>query len=398
MSTPTGPGTFTELNQGDSTRKNWAEQTVSRGVGPANAAYGVRDAAAGTDGGSLADGSAAPEWTSALISARQEQMDLLQNPGQALLDNGLGFLVSIVMTPLIEIAEQAVGDPEQMRATGKGWEQVAKWLDEVGEQEPKRAEATASTWVGKDGDAFRKQMTEFGDGVKALADDVRGLKDTLDGIAEMFDMFVELVINILTELILSLIIQWLAALAASWITAGASVGAAGATTTASVGITGGRIAAQVAKIQAQLYKWLKKLEELLNKIRESGMLGKLLTRGISKSKTERVVDPDGNPVLDAAGNPLSFATSKTSNVFMKGQGLHKTGEEALAANLAGKGLGTVLGGSPSTGGAIAAGALDTAEGQAVKRIPKEMYDQADQQLNGELTPEQRQSAQEKGFS
>lgn len=387
-----GPGTFEELNQGDATRKNWAEQTLTRGSSAANAAYGLRDAGINTNGGNLADGSAAPEWTSAVISARQEQMELLSNPGQALLDNGLGFLVSIVMTPLIEIAEQAIGDPEQMRATGKGWEQVAQWLDEVAEQEPKRAEATAESWVGQDGDAFRKQMTEFGDGTKALAEDVRGIKETLDGIADMFDMFVELVINILTELIISLIVQWLAALAASWITAGASVGAAGATTTASVGITGGRIATQVAKIQAQLYKWLKKLEGLLNKMRDKGGLQKFLANRVSKGKTEVVKDPNTGEVLH------EFSTSKTSNVFMGRNGLHKTGEEALAANLAGKAIGGVLGGETSNTKAVIAGTIETAEGQAIKQIPKAMYDEADQRISGELTPEESKAAQEKGFS
>lgn len=387
-----GPVTFEQLNQGDSTRKNSAEQAVSRGISPVGAAYNVRDAAATTDSGNLADGSAAPEWTSAVLSARQETMELLQNPGQAFLDNGLGFLVSIVLTPLIEIAEKAIGDPEQMRATGKGWEEVAKWLDSVAEQEPKRAQATAGTWVGQDGDAFRKQMTEFGEGTKALAEDVRGLKETLDGIADMFDMFVELVINIITELIISLIIQWLAALAASWITAGASVGAAGATTTASVGITGGRIAAQVAKIQAQLYKWLKKLEEILSKLRESGFWGRRLANQISKGKIEKVKDPETGEVL------REFGTSKTKNVFMNSQGMHKTGEEALAANLAGKAIGGVLGGEYTLKKAAIAGTLETAEGQAVKQIPKQMYDKADQQMNGQLTAEDRKAAQEKGFS
>ncbi|MEV0698203.1 hypothetical protein AB0I53_09825 [Saccharopolyspora sp. NPDC050389] len=382
----TGPGTFTELNQGDSTRKNWAEQTLTRGSSIAGATSDLKDAAANTNGGSLADGSAAPEWTSAVIAARQEQMDLLSNPGQALLDNGLGFLVSIVMTPLIEIAEQAIGDPEQMRATGKGWEEVAKWLDSVAEQEPQRAEATAGTWVGQDGDAFRKQMTEFGDGTKALAQDVRGLKETLDGIADMFDMFVEMVINILTELIISLIIQWLAALAASWITAGASVGAAGATTTASVGITGGRIATQVAKVQAQLFKWLKKLEELLNKMRGKGGLQKFLANRVSKSK--EITNPDGTTGF----------TSKTSNLFMGRHGMGKTGEEALAANIGGKVIGEVLGGKASLGKAALSGVVETVEGQAIKEIPKQMYDQANQRISGQLSPEESKAAQEKGFS
>ncbi|WP_433869940.1 WXG100 family type VII secretion target [Saccharopolyspora sp. CA-218241] len=391
MTTPNGPGTFADLNADRPTTKNWAEQALTRGSSAANAAYGVRDAAANTNAGNLADGSSAPEWTSAVISARQQQLELMQNPGQAFLDNGLGFLVSIVLSPLIEIAEQAVGDPEQMRATGKGWEQVAQWLDEVGDQEKQRAEATASSWVGADGDAFRKQMTEFGDGSKALAEDVRGLKDALDNAADLFDMFVELFINIITELIISLIIQWLAALAASWITAGASVGAAGATTTASVGITGGRIATQVAKVQAKLYKLLKKLEEILSRMRESGFWGRRMANMVSKGKMEDIVDPNGNKLGE-------FGTSKTKNVFMGRNDLHKTGEEALAANLAGKGLGAVLGGEYTIGKAVGAGAMETAEGYAVKQIPKEMYNEADQRLNGEITPEERQATQERGFS
>ncbi|GAA4886016.1 hypothetical protein [Saccharopolyspora cebuensis] len=382
MTTPSGPGTFADLNADRPTTKNDAEQILTRGSSGANAVYGVRDAALNTNAGNLADGSAAPEWTSAVISARQQQLELMQNPGQAFLDNGLGFLVSIVLSPLIEIAEQAVGDPEQMRATGKGWEQVAQWLDEVGDQEKQRAEATASSWVGADGDAFRKQMTEFGDGSKALAEDVRGLKDALDNAADLFDMFVELFINIITELIISLIIQWLAALAASWITAGASVGAAGATTTASVGITGGRIATQVAKVQAKLYKLLKKLEEILNQIRQRGKMAQVLTSRLSGHK-------------DLGNNTF---TSKTSNVFMSSRGMGKTGEEALAANIGGKVFGEVLGGSDKLWKAGLAGVVETAEGQAVKQIPKAMYNEADQRINGEITPEERRATQEKGFS
>lgn len=226
MSAPQGPGDLHTLNKGEGQAKNWFEQS---------AGYGSSWAGASQD---LADASSPPEWGVASVSARAEALQTMASPGQALADNGLGFLVSIVLTPLIELAEEVYGDPEQMRATGEGWENVAKWLDQVAEQEPQRAQSTAETWVGKDGDAFRNQMTEFGDGVKALAADIRDLKSMA---ADIFDMFMEFFIQVVTELIIGLIIQWLAALAASWITAGASVGAASAGTAAQVGIQGSRV-------------------------------------------------------------------------------------------------------------------------------------------------------------
>src|SRR5699024_39237 len=229
----TGPGDLQSLNHGDGDQKTALEQAAGRGSSWVDAAQGLSDA------------SSPPEWGAAAVSARAEALQALMNPGQALTDNGLGFLVSIVLTPLTELAEFAIGDPEQMRATGDGWDNVATWLDQVAEQESQRAEVTAESWVGEAGDAFRTQMTEFGEGVRALAEDVRGLKETLEMIADIFDMFVEFVVQVITELLIGLIVQWLAALAASWATAGASVATAGATTTVQVGATGVRITMRI---------------------------------------------------------------------------------------------------------------------------------------------------------
>ncbi|MFI9811305.1 WXG100 family type VII secretion target [Saccharothrix variisporea] len=375
-----GPGSFADLNGGD--QKNWFEQAAGRG---SSAVGALQD---------LADATTAPEMTAATISGRLELLQTIASPGQALLDNGLGFLVSIVLSPLIEIAEWAIGDPEQMRATGNGWEQVATWLDEVAEAETKRAEATTAMWSGAAGDAFRNQITEFSAGVAALAEDVRGLKRTLDTIAELFDMFVEFVVQVLTELIIGLIVQWLAALAASWITAGGSVAAAGATTTVQVGSTGMRITMRVSKLQMELFKIVREIEKLLVRLR--GPLRQVIQRmntlrggNMAQQFAGRHVgaNPLVNIVTRADGTTLA---STTGNRFMQGV----TGEGALAGNISQTVLSGMLGGQTRVGGALFSAGVDTAIDGGIKFGTQAAADAAE----NKPSEEERRDTQERGFT
>ncbi|WP_053735817.1 WXG100 family type VII secretion target [Nocardia sp. NRRL S-836] len=376
----TGPGTFADLNDGD--QKNWFEQAAGRG---SSAYSAIAD---------LADATSPPQMTAATISGRLELLQTLASPGQALLDNGLGFLVSIVLSPLIELAEWAIGDPEQMRATGAGWEEVAKWLDEVAESEKKRADTTKAMWVGSAGDGFRKQVTEFAGGVEALAEDIRGLKQTLETIAELFDMFVEFVIQVLTELIIGLIVQWLAALAASWITAGGSVAAAGATTTVQVGSTGVRISMRVTKLQMELFKAVQQIEKLLVRLR--GPLRQVIQRmnglrggNMAQQFAGRHLgsNPIVNVVTRADGTSLA---STTANRFMQGV----TGEGALAGNIAQTVLTGALGGQTRITGALFSAGIDSAVDGAIKFGSQEAYDAA----QNKPSEEERRDAEKRGFS
>ncbi|WP_257900944.1 WXG100 family type VII secretion target [Saccharothrix obliqua] len=375
-----GPGSFADLNGGD--QKNWFEQAAGRG---SSAVGALQD---------LADATSPPEMAAAGVSGRLELLETIASPGQALLDNGLGFLVSIVLSPLVELAEFAIGDPEQMRATGDGWAQVASWLDEVADAEVKRGEATRAVWEGAAGDAFRNQVTEFSGGVRALAEDVRGLKQTLDMIADLFDMFVEFVVQLITELIIGLIVQWLAALAASWITAGGSVAAAGMTTTVQVGSTGMRITMRVSKLQMELFKIVKRLEELLTRLR--GPLRQVIQRmnGLR----------GGNMAQQYAGrrlgaNPLvnivtraddTTLASTTANRFMQGV----TGEGALAGNISQTVLTGMLGGQTRVGGAAFSAGVDAAVDGGIKFGADAAYDAA----RNPPSEQERREAQEKGFS
>jgi hypothetical protein len=382
MTAPEGPGDLQSLNKGDGEQKGWFDQAAGRGSSLVGASQDLKDA------------SSPPEWGVAVTSARAEQLELLANPGQALMSNGLGFLVSIVLSPLIEIAEQAVGDPEQMRATGEGWEKVAGWLDQVAEQENRRAESTAQTWVGKDGDAFRKQMSEFSEGIKALGQDVRGLKDTLDTIADLFDMFVEFFISVVTELIIGLIVQWLAALAASWITAGASVAAASGGTAAQVGIQGGRISMRIAQLQGKLFQLFQKLEQLLVRLR--GPLKQVLDRVGEVKGGKMLTNHLGrkNPVFGIAKQfDDTTLASTTTNVFNKGV----QGTEALATNVSQKVISGVLGGQTTVGRAAKTAGMETGKDHAIEMGANSIYDKGKGAIQGDLSAEQRRMAEQQGF-
>lgn len=380
-------GSLGELNgAGNSTRRNDFEQA---------AGYGSSWADAYLDAESQVKDPGTPvEAAFAAFNARMEQIDAVTGPGQAFVDNGLGFLISIVISPLVEvILEPAIGDPEQMRSTGKGWEQVADWLDQVGQRERERAEATKAAWEGEAGDAFRGEMAEFGEGATALGGDVRSLKTVLDTAADIFDTFVQVVVDIIQELVIGLIIEWLAALAASWITFGASTAAAAGLTATQVAITGTRLGTKVANLMHKLKPLLTQLERLLVLLR-SGRFGQLLARSQKLGKLPFVGKAfnRNNPLLAAAHSyDGNLATTSAHNVFRAAA----TGEEALAQRAVTYGLGYLgLGGTTDKATAVFRGTLENVPGAAVEWGANRAYEHAQDPSSAE----ERQAAQERGFT
>jgi uncharacterized protein YukE len=317
------------------------------------------------------------------------------------LDNGLGFLIGIVISPLVELVlEPAIGDPEQMRSTANGWAQVAQWLDDVGEHEQNRADATKQPWAGEAGDSFRRQMAEFSGGAAAFANDIRGVQQILEIAADLFDAFVEIVIDIIQELVMGLIIEWLAALAASWITAGASVGAAGATTTAQVGITGGRLGMKVKQLLGKLKPLIEKLEDILKALR-NGPLKKVVERaeGLRNGNwfEKRLADQvDKNPLakIVTKANPLTGA-SKTGNKFAGRLGVGGEGADALTTNLTEAGLRAAgLSGTTSVGKAAVRGSVGNLGELGVEQGVKYGYNES----QDPSSEEERRAATDRGFT
>jgi len=355
----------------------------------------------------LQDAGTPVETGFALFNARMEQLNLVMSPGQALFDNGLGFLISLALTPLVELViEPAIGDPEQMRATAKGWENVSKWLNDVAEHEDRRADATNAGWQGEAGDAFRGQMAEFADGARSLSGDVADLKQILEIAADLFDMCMQIVVDIIQEFVIGLIIEWLAALAASWITAGASLGVATATTSGQVAVTGGRLAKQVNKLRKHLHKLIKDLEELLVGLRQKQKVRQVLDRVDGLTNTKFVGGHIGRK-MDGANPALGALRNHTDSVIEKGKqlglrtksgnsyiGKEAVGEEALAQRVVKAGLGYLgLGGSTRAGTVVITGTLENLPG-AVETGAKF----AEEKVRDPSSDEERQAAEQRGFT
>ncbi|MGX7823603.1 WXG100 family type VII secretion target [Actinokineospora sp. 24-640] len=384
----TGVGGLGALNSaGDSTRRGDVEQAAGYGSSGADAYLSAS--------AQVRDPGTPVEAAFATFNARMAQIDAVTSPGQAFVDNGLGFLISIVISPLVNfVLEPALGDPEQMRGTGKGWEGVGDWLERAANREKERAEGTGQAWTGEAGDAFRAEMAEFSQGALALGGDIRGLKALLETGADLFDTFVQVVIDIIQELVIGLIIEWLAALAASWITAGASVGVAGAMTTGQVAMTGSRLGRQVLKLQKKLYELFKELERLMVMLRSGPLRGILdRTRSIGELPFVGRAFNRSNPVLGAAHSfdPTTLATKSGFTIIGKGA----TGQEALAQRAVSTGLGYLgLGGTTATGTAVFRGTLENVPGAAVEWGANRAYEHAQDPSSAE----ERQAAQERGFT
>lgn len=428
-----GPASLGAVNGAGGPGKSYLEQTAEYG------------SSAASTSGDLARADNPPDVAIATVNARMEQLQMVTSPGQSFMDNGLGFLVSLVISPLVEfVLEPAIGDPEQMRSTGKGWEQVAEWLEKLGEQEKQRAEATKPLWEGQAGDAFRKQLDEFSGGAGAFASEVRGLTQILNMAADIFDMFVEMAIDIIQELVIGLIIEWIAALAASWITAGSSVAAASGLTASQVAITGTRLGTKVAELLHKLKPLVTKLEELLKQLRsgplrkvvekmndlrggnmaqqwvarqiDANPIAKMVTRGDTKPlrQAEDAVEEARQAVAegrDGARGRLADAVaqadearaniaSTTGNRFarqvsMSGDLESATGEQALATNLTQAGLGAMgLSGEHRWQDAVLHEGGQAVVQEGVEQGVKFGYDKAQDPSSAD----ERDAATERGFS
>lgn len=378
-----GPGSIGDVNNaGAGDKKGYWGQTAGYGSSWVDASQ------------KLADAGSPAEVTYATVNARMEQLKAVASPGQAFFDNGLGFLISLVISPLVNfVLEPAIGDPEQMRSTAKGWEKVAGWVDGVATHEGERAKATEPVWQGEAGDAFRQEMTEFGAGAQAFANDIRGLQQILEFAADMFDLFVQTVIDIIQELVIGLIIEWLAALAASWITAGASVGAATGLTSAQVAITGTRLGTKVANLMHKLKPLITKLEDLLQWLRK-GPLRKVVDK-LHNARDMPVVGRRiaKNPITNALTShtdDAARATKSAHNVFGKAA----VGEEAAAQHAVKAGLGLMgLGGTTDVRRAAENALLENVPGAAIEQGMK----YGENEAQDPSSEEERQAAEDRGF-
>lgn len=295
---------------------------------------GVADAV-----GDFQNASSLPAIFVAGVGFKRGVDDLLQHPMQGLWDNGLGFLVEWSMYPLRPLFEQVTGDPDQMRATGAGWEKMAGFIRGLADEDADEQQGLLTHWEGQAANAQNKEKTEFQDGLRALADCCLQLKEHLNQVADFFEGLWDILVDIVRETVESLIITWLAALATSAISFGSSVAAAWSVTVARFSVTLSKILMQISKALKWLVKALKWLKELKKAITEALKAQKLLVRigarMLGVNRALRFLDPMALAVKGVTGltgtkpgkTALDSGTDLATDTV-----LQEAGEEAAGEN------------------------------------------------------------------
>ncbi|HEU5469155.1 MAG TPA: hypothetical protein VFV67_00770 [Actinophytocola sp.] len=289
--------------------------------------------------GDFQDASSLPEIFVAGVGVRREVDDLLAHPMQGFWDNGLGFLVEWCMYPFRPLFEQVTGDPDQMRATGDGWQRMGEFVKQLADSDAREQEALLGYWEGEAAQAQDAQKKEFQEGLRALGDCCAQLKEHLYQVADFFEGLWDILVDIVREFVEGLIVTWLAALAVSALSFGSSVAAAWATSAARLSVTLSRILMQISRALQWLVRalnYLRRLHEAVTRLVDGlGPLTKMALRVTGGTRMLSYLRPDKLFVRAATG---LTGTTPGMTAFDSGTELatdvavQEAGEEAAGEN------------------------------------------------------------------
>jgi len=289
--------------------------------------------------GDFQDASSLPEVFVAGVGLKRDVDDLLAHPMQSFWDNGLGFLVEWCMYPLRPLFEQVTGDPDQMRATGAGWEKMAGFVNQLADADAAEQAGLLTYWEGDAANAQDKQKQEFQAGLRSLGDCCMQLKEHLNQVADFFEGLWDILVDIVRETVESLLITWLAALATSAISFGSSVAAAWSVTVARFSVTLSRILMQISKA----LKWLVKALQYLKKIKKAiedlikaqGLMVRMGLKAVGVNRALRFLDPMAlvvKGVTGLTGTKPGKTAIDSGTELATDTGLQEAGEEATGEN------------------------------------------------------------------
>jgi uncharacterized protein YukE len=285
------------------------------------------------------DVSSLPEIFVAGVSVKREADELLSHPMQGFWDNGLGFLVEWCMYPFRPLFEQVTGDPDQMRATGDGWQRMGEFVKQLADSDAREQEALLTYWEGQAARAQDAQKREFQEGLRALGNCCAQLKDHLYQVADFFEGLWDILVDIVREFVEGLIITWLAALAVSALSLGSSVAAAWATSAARLSVTLSRILMQISRALQWLVRalnYLRRLHEAITKLVDGlGPLTKMALRASGGTRMLGYLRPDKvfvRAVTGLTGTTPGMTAFDSGTELATDVVLQEAGEEAAGEN------------------------------------------------------------------
>lgn len=276
--------------------------TVSGAVENFGDAKDVGDVAA-------ASGQLLQEGAGFVAGAAADAVSFALDPVGWLVSNGLNMLIELIQ-PLQDALHFVTGDGPALKEASGNFVEIGKGFVTLADDFVKKGDESLKDWQGEGGEAAKKALAQFSEGIKGIGSSAGAVAETLQMWSMVMTVIEEVVKAIISELVSWLIYLWLPALAASIVSLGSSVAAA---MTASV--------AKVASVIGKVTKHLGKLGKLLDKF--IAFLGKwtddMIKQGSKLTPGGTVLKPGEQKAIDGIlGRSESIGTR-----------LKATGEEAL---------------------------------------------------------------------
>lgn len=200
------------------------------------------------------------------------------SPMSEAVNSGLDWLLTPIVWPLLQIFEQAVGDPDQLDHHASTWASTAASLKEMAAAQRDDLASLTSGWQGAAADAYTARINELITGLEQAADEMLRTGDSLGDSAMDLRNVEEMIKTIIRELVEWLVITWLAAQALAIVTAGASEAAAAAASAAETGIAVSR----ATRLLAQLHRALEAYKAFMEALKALGTMGKIAAWTLNK--------------------------------------------------------------------------------------------------------------------
>jgi len=154
-------------------------------------------------------------WVDVGIGSATLGLDALAvaiDPIGALVSMGVAWLLEHVK-PLSDVLDWLAGDPDQIRAFGQTWENVAGQLRSSAEQLVTGIREDLGEWAGTSADGYRTLLGEQVSALRGIADAAVGIADAVRGAGEVVAAVRMIVRDLVAECVATLaarVPQWLA--------------------------------------------------------------------------------------------------------------------------------------------------------------------------------------------
>ncbi|GIG66683.1 hypothetical protein [Phytomonospora endophytica] len=152
------------------------------------------------------------------------------DPVNWLLSAGLAFLIDVIQ-PLEDALSLVTGNYERMGEFTGRWNRIGAALVPLGEAVRQAAADGLIGWEGKDADAAKARLEEFGEAIEASGGEAVKVSSLLNILASLMSAAQQIIIGLIAQFVEWLIITWTAALAAAGVTFGGSTAGAATVTT-----------------------------------------------------------------------------------------------------------------------------------------------------------------------